>query len=332
MNVIELPALDGRLPLGFLAACGVLRLLDAASPPGAPAPRLSWDDHSGAALLHADTDLDGVVATLHRVAASVADGALLPGGPEGFPGASSPEEWPRGDPMRMPTSEFRPVLDGWRRDWGSSFLDAWVPAMVTDLSADEYQCAELSPFAAPSGQQKFATMFAKPLELVRKDPDLLRQALVGWQRIDGVTGEYLDHHVLRSAADSTEGKSVERGVPGATWLALMSLPWFPVWSDGQQPLAGGWQARRRRRPLLVWPLWSPALDAVAAPGLATHPLLRADATRGQPPIIDLDALRPLGVFLVCAAERQSISGRNFAGVLTAVPVQAGRTLPRNAPA
>lgn len=332
MNVIELPALDGRLPLGFLAACGVLRLLDEATPAGTLAPRLSWDDRSGVARLHVDADLDSVVAALHRVAVSMPDGGLLPGGPSGFPGVNSPKEWPRGDPMRMPIGQFRPVVDRWRRDWGSSFVDVWVPAMVTDLSADDAQCAELTPFAAPSGQQKFATMFAKPLELVRKEPEVLRQALVRWQRVDDVTGEYLDHHVLRSAADSAEGKSVERGVPGATWLALMSLPWFPVWSDGRQPLAGGWQARQRSRPLFVWPLWSPPLDAVAASALVAHPTLRADSGHDRLLSLDLKGLRPLGVFLACAAERQSISGRNFAGVLTAVPIHLRRTRPHGAPA
>lgn len=328
MNVIDLPALDGRLPLGFLAACGVLRLLDEAAPAGAPVPRLSWDDRTGTARLHAATDLDGILDTLGKVAGAVVEGALMPGGPSGFPSGRAPKEWPRGDPMRMPVSEFRGVLNGWRRECGKSFVDAWVPAMVTDSSADDAQCAELTPFAAPSGQQKFATMFAKPLELVSKEPDFLRQALVGWRRVDDVTGEYLDHHVLRSAADGTGGKSVERGVPGATWLALMALPWFPVWSDGRFALAGGWQRRARRRPLLVWPLWAEPLDAVAAPALATHPLLRADATSGPLPIVDLHGLRPLGVFLVCAAERQSISGRNFAGVLTAVPVQLSRVRSR----
>ena len=147
--------------------------------------------------------------------------------------------------------------------------------------------------------------------------------------MDGVTGEYLDHHVLRSAADSSEGKSVERGVPGATWLAMMSLPWFPVWADGPQPVAGGWQARRPKvSALRLAPLVVASRCCLLYPALATHPLLRAESERGQVSIIGGDGLPPLGVFLVCAAERRSISGRNFAGVLTVVPAQAFRARPR----
>lgn len=324
MNTIELPALDGRLPLGFLAACGVLRLLHESSREESEPAKLAWDEYTGTAKLVVDTDLDGVVDRLQQIALSIDDGALMPAGPVGFPGSSSPAEWPRGDPIRMPADMFVGQVTTWRQEFGDGFVDTWLPALVTDLAEDDKACVELSPFAAPSGQQKFATMFDKPLQLVRERPDYLREALVGWRRVDGVTGEYLDHHVIRSAADRSEGESIEAGVPGATWLALMSLPLFPAWSDGGRPLAGGWQPRRRKRPLLAWPLWAPALDLVAVTSLVTHPALRIDpGERDTDRVVEVQRLRALGVFHVAAADRQAIAGRNFAGVLTTSPVHLG---------
>lgn len=323
MNTIELPALDGRLPLGFLAACGTLRLLDESTPPGSPRPLLSWDRYTGTAQLSIDSDLDGVVERLQQSARSIPPEALLPNGPPAFPGNNSPSEWPRGDPVRMPVGEFASQVRSWRAAFGDDFVDVWLPAMVTDLTEDDKACVELSPFAAPSGQQRFATMFDKPLQLVRERPELLREALVGWRRVDGVTGEYLDHHVIRSAADRSEGESIEAGVPGATWLALMALPLFPAWAGSARPLAGGWQARRRSRPLLVWPLWAAQTDVHAALSLLTHPALRIIEGGGAAPgprVADPDALRALGVFYVGGADRQAIAGRNFAGVLTTAAV------------
>lgn len=325
-STLELPALDGRLPLGFLAACGVQRLLNS---DGGPPVRLSWCPVRAIARLvitgergdgsdsPSSVELDAVVTRLHDVAVGISDDGLLPGGVPGFPGAA-PKGWPRNDGMRVPREHFASSVAAWR-SLMSATADRWVPAMVTDQAVDGKGCVAITPFAAPSGQQTFITMFDKALRMVQGDRDLVRQALIGWRRRDGVTGEYLDHHVLQSAADRSDGRSDERGVPGATWLALMALPRFPVWSAGATPLAGGWQSVGRRR-ALAWPLWQAPLDEESVASLVAHPGLRLAAGADGRLACDISSLEPLSVFRVCAAERRQISGRTFAGVLTPIPI------------
>lgn len=323
-TVIDLPALDGREPLGFLAACGVLRLL---SSDGGQAPRLSFDPVRGSARLHLRLDaahggdpLDGVVQRLHRVATGIGPRALLPGGAPGFPGPAH-KGAPRNDGMRTPREQFRHTVEAWRAEMVEA-ADVWAPALVTDQLIDDKGCVVISPFAAPSGQQTFATMFDKSLRMVQRDERLVIQALTAWRRIDGVTGEYLDHHVLRSGADRSDGESVEIGVPGATWLALMALPLLPVWSDGAAALAGGWQRVGRGRRAMSWPLWSDAVDVFGLQVLIAHPSLRLRFEQDEW-VCDASAMAGLSVFRVCAAARREIPSRTFAGVLAPITLKRG---------
>lgn len=321
MNEHLLPALDGRTALGWLASLGLLRLLDEESQdPRVAGSLLAWDPTTAQARLSVPGTFDDVVGALVDIVSGIPDGALLPDGPTDFPGSKAPDEWPRGDPVRMPRPAFRPTVEEWRSA-DREVIDRWLPAMVTDQVVDDMNCVSLSTYAAPSGQQKFSTMFGKTLELVREKPDRLRDALVSWRRVDGVTGEYLDHRVLRSAADTTIGKSNEAGVPGATWLALMALPWLSVRGWAGEPLSTCWQPRRRQRPVMVWPLWRDLLPPPAVRALLGHPALRV-STAGRTDTLQVDSadLTALSVFAVGAAERQSIAGRNFAGVLAPVEV------------
>lgn len=322
MNDITLSAVDGRTALGFLTALGVLRLLVEEVQDGQVSDaRLAWDPMTGQAHLSVDANLNDVVNALTGVVQSIDGGARLPGGPAEFPGDAAPEDWPRGDPMRMPANEFSRQIARWRSRHGKDFIDRWVPAMVTDQVEDDKGCAYLTNLAAPSGQQKFSTMFDKPLQLVRDNPDLIREALMSWRRHDGVTGEYLDHRVIRSAADTTVGESTEAGVPGATWLALMALPWLPVTGVSGEAVTTGWQPRRRRRAVFVWPLWKDPLPSAAVRSLLSHPELAITEKEDRTLSIKLSKLSPLTVFAVYGAERQSIDGRNFAGVLSPVRIR-----------
>src|SRR5690606_10028593 len=112
---------------------------------------------------------------------------------------------------------FAGKVEEWRLTFGDVAVETWLPAMVTDLATDEKGRTALSPFAAPSGKQTLATMFGKAFQLVWSNPDLIGEALMSWRRVEGVTGEYLDHQVLQSAADRSDGEiGKEMGIPGAT--------------------------------------------------------------------------------------------------------------------
>jgi len=312
VSVIDLPALDGRAALGFLAALGATRLLNEAEIP----TKLAWSPVTAIAQLHTSlVDLDAVIVTLEEIVEGIADDAVIPGAPAAVP---VPKIGVAADPMRVPRTGMRDLLTaaaGSIEGTGTG----WVMSLLTDLAVDKSGRADITPFAAPSGQQSFRTMFAKPLEYLRSNPGHLRSALTGWRRVDGYSGEYLDHRAIRSAADHPEGISNEYGAPGPTWLALMALPMFRVTGDGTDVACTGWHDAGGRRPVFVWPLWEPALDLAAIQALLEHPAIRA-TTNGSLLDVSIDGLTAHGVFLVAAAIRRPIPDRKFEGVLAPVTV------------
>lgn len=310
MNTVELPALDGREPLGFLAALGVLRVL--AEESGIPA-RLSFSDTTACALLHSPLPTtEDIAEALAQVVSSIEDGAVLPGIGPGFPPASGLGK----DPLRWPRQEYRQRAAALRRTHPLA-AERWLPCLTTDLAIDAQGRAALSPFLAPAGQQKIHTFFEKPLKAVRDNPDYLHQALTRWRRIEGFTGEYLDHRVLRSAADDPQGRAGrEAGVPGATWLATMALPLFRLTGDGQKLRSTLWH-RVANTHIMIWPLWTPALDPDAIRCLLELPTFTPLDDR---PTVSPSHWAALGVFSVHGAHRQRIPGRNFDGVLSPLPI------------
>jgi hypothetical protein len=312
MTKLEMPALDGRSPLGFLAALGLVRVL--ALTKTTPL-RLSFSRESAAAVLHSPLrSIDDVVGQLQALI-SGSPGAAVVGLDPRFP---FPAGQQGGDPMRQPRQDFRNLLDQVRAvdDRAES---EWMPHLFTDLAVDAQGRADLTPYCAPSGKQNLRTFFDKPLSAVRGDPSLLHDALVQWRRVEGFTGEYLDHRVLNSAADDPAGRArAERGVPGATWLATMAIPLLRVAGDGQRTTAALWH-RLAGRAVMIWPLWDEPLDLAAIRVMIEHPSLRP-LTGRDAPMVRSETWSALKVFAVHGAERQRIPGRNFAGVLAPRPI------------
>ena len=319
-TALSLPALDGHTPLGFLAALGLLRLVREHT---TFTPRLAWSRQDATAVLHdAHADVDALAGELSAVVAGIPQGGVLPGLNPGFP---PPGEAP--DKLRLPRPELRAYAARAASEDGVE-AEAWLGSLVTDLSVDDKRRADISLFAAPSGKQSMRTMLEKPLALVRSEPGLLREALVAWRRHPGVSGEYLDHRVLFDAVDAPDGKSAERGVPGATWLALMAYPMFRTTAAGGRPITTSWQELGRpagRR--MVYPLWSAPLDVAAVQAVIEHPIL-ARSEPGTPSA----AARVLSVFWIGHAERRRIPGRTFAGVLTPTTRPVATTAARRRPA
>ncbi len=318
-TTVELPALDGRDPLGFLAALGLHNLLTQEKGPDI---RLSFSDTSGCALLHSDlTSTEAIATALADIVARAGDDTAIVGVDDRFPlrkpsrtktRADGPGE---SDPMRVPRDQY-PDLVTRVAELGENAL-RWLRVLVTDLAVDRQGRAALTPYCAPSGQQSLRTFFAKPLQAVRENPVHLREALQGWRRVDNFTGEYLDHRVIRNAAHHPEGKSVEAGVPGATWLATQALTLFRLTGDGERVTATLWHHHNHRH-VMIWPLWSRPLNTPAIQALLEHPVLRPQPA----PTLSVNrpALQALSVFTVAGAERQQIEGRKNAGVLAPLPI------------
>jgi hypothetical protein len=310
MTKVEMPALDGRSPLGFLAALGLLRALNVAD---VSPLRLSFSRESAAAELHSPlASIDEVADKLYDLVAQDPDAAIVGLNPK-FPFRAGQKG---GDPMRQPREAFRSLLARVGAVDSCAASD-WMPSIFTDLAVDSQERADLTPFCAPSGKQNLRTFFEKPLSAVRANPLRLGEALASWRRVDGFTGEYLDHRVLNSAADDPHGHAgAERGVPGATWLATMAIPLLRVTGDGEHLHATLWH-RAGRRSVMIWPLWNRPLDTAAVQVLIEHPCLAPSDAR---PAVHGGAWPVLGIFAVYGAERQRIRGRNFAGVLAPCPV------------
>ncbi|MFT4297464.1 MAG: hypothetical protein QM582_18840 [Micropruina sp.] len=318
MNEVRMPALTGDSPLGILAAIGVLRLLSEFTE---ARTRLRWNRSDLTAVLCGPhDDIDAVVADLAAIVAGIDEGASLPGVGAGFP---PPGAAPDG--LRVPQARLSSATQPLVRDMSDAQRGEalrWLSSLVTDLAADDKGRVAISQFAAPSGKQSMATMLDKPLEQIRKEPDHLRQAMVGWRRVAGVTGEYLDHRAMWDATEDGAGSPSMRGVPGATWLALMSYPLLRTTvSSRRRPLSSGWHAVKVNgsRPYdeLRLPVWEQPLGTAGITALIEHPAL--SKVGGRPgPAGKQDDLVALGIVHVCRARRYQPPGGKSAGVLTPV--------------
>lgn len=313
---IELPALNGLDPLGFLAALGVLRLLDGDI-------RLSFDRMTATARLTGVQGLDSVVGRLVAlVEAMPPDGLMVD-----MPPSLLPKKAGSGgsDPARLTPSEFSVVA----RSATDAAASAWIRALWTELALDDKERCALTPFSAPAGQQTLRSMFEKPTEAVRADPArLLTEALASWRRVDGFTGENFDFRAVRGAADQQDGRATMSGTPGATWLALSAIPLFPMGGDGIDPRTQRWLQLRypdrvRPRLSLSWPVWEEPLDLDAVRALLAHPAIDRAAAFAARRVDDDDAkhvrrqLQALRVQRVVVAHRRQLPGRKTAGVLLA---------------
>jgi hypothetical protein len=311
-RTLHLPALDGRDPLGFLASLGLLRVL---AQDGADV-QLSFSEQTATAVLQGPYgSADEVAAELQNVVVRNPD-SVIPGIPAGFPRTKVGTKG--SDPMRVGRDEYRRHVETVRQSVGQVAL-RWQAAIATDLACDKEGKVVLTPFFAPSGQQTVRSFFEKPLTLIRREPERLLEALIAWRRVPGVTGEYLDHRVLRSKADHPRGESAEIGVPGATWLAIMAMPLLRLTGDGASARSTLWRRLPGRQAVMVWPVWRPPLDVSAVVTLIEHPDVTIDVVDGQY-VTDSTAWSALGVFAVAAATRRPVEGRKSAGVLTPVTV------------
>lgn len=312
MPTIDLPALDGRTALGFLAALGLQRVL--VDECGIDA-RLGFSDSTATAVLHSPLgSTEQIAAQLRDYVATAADDAAIPGIRPGFPlraGRSA-------DPMRRPRSEFTD-LHAEIEAIDPKAAAIWLPSLFTDLAMDRDGRAALTPFCAPAGKQNVRTFFAKPLEAVREQPRHLHDALVRWRRVRDFTGEYLDHRAIRTKADDVIGNPGKGdGVPGATWLATMALPLLRVTGDGRHVTATLWH-RPGTHPIMLWPLWRHPRHIEATRILLEHPALTPTDDTG-PLTVSTTTWPELDTLAVYAADRQHISGRDTAGVLAPIPV------------
>lgn len=323
MDGVSLPGLRGDRAVGFMGALGVLRLLTEER--GHPAVTLAWTpDHSTAVISGGPWETPQDIADeLLPVVEGTPEGGVLPG---------VPVEWPPGRAKRGPDPALplrRDAREAWRDLLGTP-AEKWISGAMSDMpprTVNPFEAADQpvvrSPYIFPAGKMGVRTFFGSSLAFVRKDPTLIVDALIRGRRVDGCTGEMLDHSAYADPTAPTPW-----GDPGLTWLATMAMPMLPVTVDRHGALARCWYRYTRRgdKPgtlRMAWPLWSQPLDTHAIIALVEHPWI--NPCPEPDPLgrweVDLDTLhRAMNVFAVHGAERRQVSGSKYLWPLAPCPV------------
>lgn len=249
---IELCGLDGTDPLGYLAGLGVLDTLHRAG----REPFLRWtDDLVPTPLITGAVDQGDLVTTLDEDRRRWSRSAALHG--------------PRDNQL----DDIKPT---------PQVLGRWLEELVETLDDGRAQCDLLSALLSEgavdgkgnskpthlhftAGQQKFLVMVRELADKI--DAARLREALFGPWREDSPlpslswTSQGERVYALRAYNPSTDKRL---GVPGADWLALLGLVFFPTSvienRNGELALATSGCDRAWKRSALRWPLWSVPLD------------------------------------------------------------------------
>lgn len=318
MTRLELPALRADDSLGVLAALGLLELCTSGLKVEA---RLGWSGLAGVAVVQAPfADLAELAAALARYADELSrSGRLTPAEdpalitpPLGTQARRQLEDAGALDPMKkMPADgavrRFQMLQDG-ELDGQASVDAGWLTALIGQLSRTSRDAPErrLTPLCSPSGQMTLHQLYRDALADIVKRPAALAEALSGWRRVKG-TGANLDSRALVDAAEAAGGKAANRHVPGATWLALQSAPWFTQVGDGVAGEAVAWRyppggARLR------YPVWIPLLGPAAVRVVLSHPAVHYQPTDSPAAShLAVQQRQALGVCALYEARRRALS-------------------------
>lgn len=346
MTRLVCPALRSDDTLGFLAALGVLELCSSAL--GLDA-RLGWEGLGGAALL--DIELDSIAALadrLHALVVTMSANELVTPAPwkQIVPARLSRsdrdalkvqfgKETPPNDTLRMPAKDaVAHYSEAQARELEAPEADPlsarWLVALVSQLASDA-KARRIAPLLPMSNQMTAHQQLRAFRDVVVAKPDVLSEALVHWRRVGdepkhkGIgAGAYLDSRALRDAVTTGSGETENAAVPGATWLALNAIPFFPQVGEARRGRAVGWPNVRKIGFELVWPVWTRTLDRAAVACLLSHPSIPSPSSfKGRRPSSADDerwarehrmrALNALDVIAICRARRRPLPNSN--GVL-----------------
>lgn len=267
MNSHRYDGLDAQNPLGFLAALGLLRVLDyQARENDAPRPRLAFSKKSRrVACVTTHLTRDEVVATVLEDSAQQAISPLsqLAYDAAGAPTPPTSDGAVRDLKLMPPHAKMflRDVANGPRRD----------ADLAAGLFSDAVQANDgrTKPTALyfTAGQQQFLKM-VEDLRVGVTEADV-REALDGpWEGASKLPSLSWDSTQARLyALRASDPSSEKRGsVAAANWLAFQALALFPVAPRGSRlfttGVRGGWKDSN-----LTWPLWDSPLSLPVAAAL-----------------------------------------------------------------
>jgi hypothetical protein len=259
---IELTGLRGDLPIGPMAAFGVLRICTRSKQ--LSGPRLCWSgnegDYRAALVTENNVNVDDLVSVL---VADVRCERTLP-------------QWEQ--VKTITADEFRSVA----RDAapGTSQDDReradWMMSLANELVKGNEDKVQSTPFDMSVARQKFladAVRLASTLgadnrgRRERSTEDQYKEALFGpWRYQDDQHSLGWDPTTIKLGAFTHRAPTgmASLGVRAAVWLAFESLPLFPCFYSRGLQTRGLIQSRRAAE--LRWPIWR---QPIGVPELAT---------------------------------------------------------------
>lgn len=258
----ELTGLDAQNPLAFLAALGLLRILDDhAHRGGHERPRLAFVDRGQQTpvLSCAHGSLDEVIGLVLEDAVRRASDPVLQLAydddgnrvPASTPGATRD--------LKPPPAVARVVLaEAARANRSTADLAA---AFFSELVQDNKGNTKPTALHFTAGTQTFLKM-ADELRLGVSTADLHEALLGPWTGLSTLPSLSWDATVARMYAMRAGDPSKEKrgSIPAANWLGVIGLSFFPVLVLRRKlvttRVVGGWKDS-----VLSWPLWSPAISS-----------------------------------------------------------------------
>lgn len=316
MNVLPLPGLKGTEPIGFLAAVGLLRILDQRRSFGEV--KLAWSDDPGwSAVLHTreacdeDQLINKLLDHMHKRADFPVFAGVMPDG-----NTLHDNPW---DDVKVPLEHFGGMLVALRGSASrcdrepADFYSAFASELISLGNKDVVKPSALH---MTSGNQKFldsARELARSLDpheerrrSITSPADAFREAVfarsddggAGWRAKDEFSAMGFDPsreavYALSAAAPTNTGP---RSTRAAVWFALEAFPLFTV-----HPSRGRLHTRGfdRRATKFHWPIWDGALNCdVLRTALGVDIGFNPEATNVS--------LTNLGIRAIMQAERVTI--------------------------
>lgn len=271
MTETLLTGLDGKNPLAFLAALGVLNAVADRWKDDQPQPKLAWRAAGTyRPVLVNGPDRDALLDLLMRDVESFAnEPALELRYRKGGDGSEAHDLKPRPDAF---VTYLRGLVDANARRGL-----ALASAFATDVALDNNGNTKPTALHFTAGQQEFLAMVRDLREGVTRD-DLAEAVFGPWRYARGLPVLQWDNSQTRDYALRAGDPSKEKklGVPGADWLAFRGLSFVRVAPVGTQVKTagcrGGWKSGSFR-----WPIWTAPLPrAVVASVVQSPELFDAD--------------------------------------------------------
>jgi len=331
-STLSLTGLIGSNPLGFLAALGCLRILDAKEP-----VLLSWEptDEWRARLHFLNSAEESalrnyVLGELVSFASQRALSSELTFA-DNIPKAKTGKKAEFACDIKILPEQYAQVV-------GASVTAAtpsnhelldWFAAFGSELMTDKTPERKVKPtaFHMTAGQQKFLDRVQKLIEAMKKaapqrkgrksrsPEDKFSETLFGpWKYIDAQNAlgwDPVTENVRALSAEKSDPENV-LSVQGAVYLAFHALPLFPIAVTDHRLMTTAFKDFDDGT-ALTWPLWEEplSLDSIRT---------ALQLTELQQPSPDTGLLRGRGVTAVMRSVRGNIGGKGLAILRNAVVV------------